>query len=209
MARIGLFPLELVLVPTERVPLHVFEPRYKELIGECIERGEEFGIVLAKESGDIHHVGTRAAVSEVLQVLPDGRMHVVVEGGDRFRLLEVDHERSYDTATVEEVADVPEPPDFDDLERVFSTFKRLQETVGAPGEPPDPSSALFDFEIIGRVDFSTKTKQELLELTSPRTRIARLGVLLERALAALEIEQELRQRAHVNGKVLPPKASGP
>ena len=205
MARIGLFPLELVLVPTERVPLHIFEPRYKELIGECIERDEEFGIVLAKESGDIHHVGTRAAVTEVLQILPDGRMHVVVDGRDRFRLLEVDHERSFDTATVEEVADAADPPDFDDLERVFSTFKRLQETVGAPGEPPDPSSPLFDFEIIGRVDFSTKTKQELLELTSPRTRIARLGVLLERALAALEIEQELRQRAHGNGKVVPPK----
>ena len=205
MARIGLFPLELVLVPTERVPLHIFEPRYKELVGECIERDEEFGIVLAKESGDIHHVGTRAAVTEVLQILPDGRMHVVVDGRDRFRLLEVDHERSFDTATVEEVADAADPPDFDDLERVFSTFKRLQETVGAPGEPPDPSSPLFDFEIIGRVDFSTKTKQELLELTSPRTRIARLGVLLERALAALEIEQELRQRAHGNGKVVPPK----
>lgn len=206
MARIGLFPLELVLVPTERVPLHVFEPRYKELIGECIERDEEFGIVLAKESGDVHHVGTRAAVSEVLQVLPDGRMHVVVEGGDRFRLLEVDHERSFDTATVEEVTDTADPPDFDDLERVVSTFKRLQETVGAPGEAPDPSSPLFDFEIIGRVEFSTKTKQELLELTSPRTRIARLGVLLERALAALEIEQEVRQRAHGNGKVIPPKS---
>jgi len=207
MARIGLFPLELVLVPTERVPLHIFEPRYKELIGECIERGDEFGIVLAKESGDLHHVGTRAAVAEVLQVLPDGRMHVVVEGGDRFRLLEIDHERSFDTATVEELADVPDPPDFDDLERVVSTFKRLQDTVGAPGEPPDPSSALFDFEIIGRVDFSTKTKQELLELTSPRIRIARLGVLLERALAALEIEQEVRQRAHGNGKVVPPKSA--
>jgi Lon protease-like protein len=207
MARIGLFPLELVLVPTERVPLHIFEPRYKELVGECIERDEEFGIVLAKESGDVHHVGTRATVTEVLQVLPDGRMHVVVEGGDRFRLLEVDHERSFDTGTIEELADVDDPPDFDDLERVFSTFKRLQETVGAPGEPPDPSSPVFDFEIVGRVDFSSKTKQELLELTSPRRRIARLGVLLERALAALEIEQELRQRAHGNGKVLPPKTS--
>jgi len=205
MARIGLFPLELVLVPTERVPLHIFEPRYKELIGECIERSEEFGIVLAKESGDIHHVGTRAAVSEVLQVLPDGRMHVVVEGGERFRLLEVDHERSFDTGMVEELPDDPDPPDFDDLERVFSTFKRLQETVGAPGEPPDPSSPLFDFEIVGRVDFSAKTKQELLELTSPRKRVARLGVLLERALAALQIEQELRQRAHGNGKVVPPQ----
>ena len=205
MARIGLFPLELVLVPTERVPLHIFEPRYKELVGECIERDEEFGIVLAKESGDVHHVGTRATVTEVLQVLPDGRMHVVIEGGDRFRLLEVDHERSFDTGTIEELADDDDPPDFDDLERVFSTFKRLQDTVGAPGEPPDPASPLFDFEIVGRVDFSTKTKQELLELTSPRRRIARLGVLLERALAALEIEQELRQRAHGNGKVLPPK----
>ena len=99
MARIGLFPLELVLVPTERVPLHIFEPRYKELIGECIERDEEFGIVLdARRAATSHHVGTRAAIAEVLQVLPDGRMHIVVEGGDRFRLLEVDHDRSFATA---------------------------------------------------------------------------------------------------------------
>jgi ATP-dependent Lon protease len=207
MARIGLFPLDIVLVPTERVPLHIFEPRYKELVGECLEREEEFGIVLAKENGDVHHVGTRATVIEVLQVLPDGRMHVIVEGGDRFRLLEVDHERSFDTATVEELLDDDEAPDFDDVDRVFSTFKRLQTTVGAPGDPPDPSSPLFDFEVIGRVDFSAKTKQELLELTSPRTRIARLGVLLERALEALQIDQELRQRAHGNGKVTPPKAA--
>ena len=203
MARIGLFPLELVLVPTERVPLHIFEPRYKELIGECIDRDDEFGIVLAKPGGDVHHIGTRAAVAEVLQVHRDGRMHVVVEGGDRFRLLEVDHERSFDTGTIEELVDDDDPPDAADVERVYETFKRLKETVGAPGEPPDPSSPLFDFEVVGRVDFSTETKQELLELTSPRLRIARLGVLLERALAALEIDQELRQRAHGNGKVTP------
>src|SRR5581483_8583762 len=103
MATIGLFPLELALVPTERVPLHVFEPRYKELVGECIERGEE--------SGDLHHVGTRAAVADVLQVLRDGRMHVIVEGRERFRLLEVDHERSFDTAMIEEVVDDDDPPD--------------------------------------------------------------------------------------------------
>ena len=113
---LGLFPLGIVLLPTERVPLHIFEPRYKDLIGECVEREEEFGIVLARESGDLHHVGTRAAIVEVLQVLPDGRMHVVVEGGDRFRLLEVDHERSFDTATVEELVDEADPPDFDELD---------------------------------------------------------------------------------------------
>jgi Lon protease-like protein len=207
MARIGLFPLELVLVPTERVPLHVFEPRYKELVGECIERDEEFGIVLVRQGGDLHHVGTRAAIAEVLQVHRDGRMHVVVEGGDRFRLLEVDHERTFDTGTIEELVDENDPAEPADVERVYETFRRLQETVGAPGEPPDPQTPLFDFEIVGRVDFSAQTKQELIELTSPRLRFARLAVLLERALAALEIDQELRQRAHGNGKVTPLQGS--
>ncbi len=204
MARIGLFPLELVLVPTERVPLNVFEPRYRELVGECLERGEEFGIVLVKESGDVHHVGTRAAIVEVLQVLPDGRLHVVVEGGDRFRLLEVDHERSFDTGSVEELVDQDDPPDPADLERAFETFKRMQETVGVPGEPPDPASPQFDYEVTGRVEFSNASKQELLELTSPRQRLARLADLLERALEALVIDRELRKRAHGNGKVTPP-----
>jgi len=204
MARIGLFPLELVLVPTERVPLHVFEPRYKELVGECLERGEEFGIVLAKENGDVHHIGTRAAIVEVLQVLPDGRMHIVVEGGDRFRLLEVDHDRSFDTGTVEELVDQDDPPDPADLQRAYDTFKRLQETVGAPGEPPDPSGPQFDFELAGRVEFNTASKQELIELTSPRRRLTRLLELLERANEALLIDRELRKRAHGNGKVTPP-----
>jgi ATP-dependent Lon protease len=206
MARIGLFPLELVLVPTERVPLHVFEPRYKELVGECLERGEEFGIVLSKESGDVHHVGTRAAIVEVLQVLPDGRMHIVVEGGDRFRLLEVDHERSYDTGTIEELVDQDDPPEPADVERAFETFKRLQETVGAPGQPPDPASPQFDYTVAGRVEFSNASKQELLELTSPRQRFARLADLLEHALDALVIDRELRKRAQGNGKVIPPSS---
>src|SRR5437764_1275387 len=195
MARIGLFPLELVLVPTERVPLNVFEPRYRELVGECLERGEEFGIVLAKESGDVHHVGTRASIVEVLQVLPDGRLHIVVEGGDRFRLLEVDHERSFDTGTIEELVDDDDPPAATDVERAYETFKRLQDTVGAPGEPPDPSSPQFDYEIAARVDFSNASKQELLELTSPRLRLARLADMLDVALEAMLIDREVRKRA--------------
>ena len=203
MAHIGLFPLELVLVPTERVPLHIFEDRYKQLIDDCLERGEEFGIVLAKPSGDIHHVGTRAAVAEVLEVMPDGRMNILVEGGDRFQLLEVDHTHSFDTGTVEELVDEDDPATPEDRERALDIFKQLQATVGAPGDPPALDSVLLDFAIVARVDFSTATKQELIELTSPRVRMARLGVLLENALAALEIDQELRQRAHGNGKVTP------
>jgi Lon protease-like protein len=202
MAEIGLFPLDLVLVPTERVPLHIFEPRYKELIGECIDRKTEFGIVRAKD-GDVDRVGTRARVAEVLQVLPDGRMHVVVEGGSRFRVLEVGHERSFDTGTVEDVVDDDEPAAAEDVLRVAETFARVQRTVGAPGEPPSPSSPLFDFEIVARVEFSSDRKQELLELTSPRERMARLAGFLEHALEALELDHELRRRAHGNGRVAP------
>lgn len=201
MARIGLFPLGLVLVPTERVPLNIFEARYRELISECLENDEEFGIVLTRESGDIHHVGTRARVTEVLEVLSDGRMHIVVEGGDRFRVLEVEHTDSFDTATIEELVDSDDQPDRADVERVVETYKRVQETLGTPGEPPDPESPQFDFEIAARVDFSTKTKQELLELTSPRKRTAQLAVALEHAVEAMTIDRELRQRASGNGKV--------
>ena len=73
MPELGLFPLPIVLVPTERIPLHIFEPRYKELIGECIEHGEEFGLVLATGDGAVHEIGTRAAVAQVLEELDDGR----------------------------------------------------------------------------------------------------------------------------------------
>jgi len=135
--------------------------------------------------------------------LPDGRMHVVVEGGRRFRLLEVGHDRSFDTGTIEDLVDDDEPAEADDVQRVADTFGRVQRTVGAPGEPPSPSSPLFDFEIVARVEFSNDRKQELLELTSPRERMARLAGFLEHALEALELDHELRRRAHGNGRVAP------
>lgn len=203
MAPLGLFPLPLVLLPTERVPLHIFEPRYKELIGECIERDEEFGIVLVKADGDIHHVGTRAAVAQVLQVLPEGEMDIVVEGGDRFRLLEIDHDRSFASAAVEEVADEDDPPDPADVERALNAFRRLQRTVGSTVALPGEDSPLLDFELAAQVDFASERKQELLELTSPRSRMALLAELLEHAGEALALEREVRRRASANGKVTP------
>ena len=66
MTEIGLFPLPLVLLPTERVPLHIFEERYRELIGECLDSGDEFGLVYADDDG-VRDVGTRARVAEVLK----------------------------------------------------------------------------------------------------------------------------------------------
>ena len=136
MTEIGLFPLELVLLPTERVPLHIFEPRYKELIGECLSEGRDFGLVLEDESGR-RDVGTRARVIEVLQVFDDGRMNIVIEGQERFRLLELTSGRSFATAVVENIVDEDEPYDDADAERALELFGRLAESTDSEVDLPD------------------------------------------------------------------------
>ena len=89
MDEIGLFPLGLVLLPTEQVPLHIFEPRYRELITECVDEERPFGLVYADDDG-IRQVGTLATVVEVTDRFEDGRLNIVVEGGDRFKLRRAD-----------------------------------------------------------------------------------------------------------------------
>ena len=135
MNEIGLFPLELVLLPTERVPLHIFEPRYKELIGECLRGGLEFGLMLQDEQGR-RDIGTRAAVVEVLQVFDDGRMNVVVEGRDRFRLLELTGGRAFTTARVEPVVDEPDDADETESARALELFRELATVAGSDVDVP-------------------------------------------------------------------------
>src|SRR3954454_2100675 len=125
MPELGLFPLPIVLVPTERIPLHIFEPRYRELIAECIEDGQEFGLVLATDDGAVHEIGTRAAVAQVLEVLDDGAMNIVVEGGDRFRLVDLTSGRSFTTGIVEPVGHDEGPPLAPDIEQATKVFKEL------------------------------------------------------------------------------------
>jgi Lon protease-like protein len=203
MAELGLFPLPLVLVPTERIPLHIFEPRYLELIEECVATGGDFGLVLATGDGAVHEVGTRASVQRVLEVLEDGTMNVVVEGGERFRLLELTKGRSFTTGLVEPVVDLDEPADEGDLIRAAELFAQLAEVAESDVDLPDIDAPQFEFELAARVDFGVDPKQELLASTSPRARVKRLNELLEIAIEAVRLEHTLRERAGQNGKVSP------
>jgi Lon protease-like protein len=205
---LALFPLPIVLVPTERIPLHIFEPRYKELIGECIENGDEFGLVLAAGDGAVHEIGTRAAVAQVLDTLDDGSMNIVVEGGDRFRLLDLTSGRTFTTGVVEPLEDDDEPPVAADVERATDVFKQLADAADSDVDFPDPQSPLYDFELAARVDFAIDSKQELLAMTSPRERMRTLISLLETALDAVRLELTLRERAGRNGKVAPLEPGG-
>ena len=203
MPELGLFPLPIVLVPTERIPLHIFEPRYRELIEECVENETDFGFVLATGDGAVHEIGTRASVLEVLEVLDDGRMNVVVEGVERFRLLELTSGRTFTTGLVEPVLDDDDPPADADVERALEIFRDLAETSQSDVDIPEPKVVQLDFELAGRVDFEVDAKQELLAMTSPKLRMQRLAVLLESALDAVRHEQKMRERASRNGKVVP------
>lgn len=200
---LGLFPLPIVLVPTERIPLHIFEPRYKELIDECIELGEEFGLVLATGDGAVHEIGTRARVAQLVELLDDGSMNIVVEGGERFRLLDLTTGRAFTTGIVEPVQDDDELALSADVERALEVFSELAEISESDVDVPDPLSPLFDFELAARVDFTVEAKQELLSMTSPRARMTALVGLLEVALEAVKLELTLRERAGRNGKVAP------
>ena len=132
---IGLFPLGIVLLPTEQVPLHIFEPRYRELIAECIESEQPFGLVYADDDG-LRRTGTLASVVEVVERFDDGRLNIVVEGGERFRLLELTDGRSFHTGTIEPFTDDGDPPDPDDVSRGVGLFAQLVELTGAEVEAP-------------------------------------------------------------------------
>jgi Lon protease-like protein len=199
---IGLFPLELVLLPTERVPLHIFEDRYRELIGESLTSGNEFGIVLEDADG-LREVGTSAGVVELVHTFDDGRMNILVEGRSRFSVRELTEGHSYQTAEVEAYDDdVHEIPTEAETERTLQAFHQLAEIAEADEvNVPAVGEAPLSFRLAARVDFGTMLKQELLELRSERARLDRLVDLLGHAAAALAREREVRERASGNGKV--------
>jgi Lon protease-like protein len=197
---IGLFPLPVVLLPGEEAPLHVFESRYKELIGECLDEGADFGFVYADEDG-IREVGTRASVIEVLERFDDGRMNVVVQGGERFRLLELTEGHSYATAEIDDLADDGEEPTEEERSRCLAAYERVVAAAEAELDDLDQDAESIAFQIAARIDLGTDVKQTLLESLSERERVQRLSPLLDTAADAVRREREVRQRASSNGRV--------
>ena len=200
VSELGLFPLPLVLLPTERVPLHIFEERYRELIGECLDSGDEFGIVYADDDG-VRDIGTRARVTEVLARMADGRMDILVEGGDRFRLLELTTGRSFHTGEVSPVEDEEDPAGPESIERALGLFDLLRELTGSDVDVPDADTAQLSFVLAGRVELPSDDKLVLLRDVSERSRIDRVCDLLEDAMSTARHVRGAAERAATNGRV--------
>ena len=198
MAEIGLFPLGIVLLPTERVPLHIFEPRYQELIGECLDTDEEFGLVYADEEG-VREVGTLAHVTEVLERFDDGRLTILVEGGVRFRVEALTRGRSFMTAEIDEVEDDAVDIDPETAVRAAGAFRALAALAGAETDDPDEASPQLSFELAAQVELPPEAKQQLLELRVEQERLDLVAGLLDDARTALIATRELGDRAKRNG----------
>ncbi|HEX5246260.1 MAG TPA: LON peptidase substrate-binding domain-containing protein [Gaiellaceae bacterium] len=198
---LGLFPLGIVLLPTERVPLHIFEPRYRELIGECIAEEREFGLVFADENG-VREVGTLARVDEVLEQFDDGRMNIVVEGGERFRVESLTRGRAFMSAEVEPVDDDGVEPEPDAVARATASFRALAAAAEADAGELDEGSEQLSFRLAAQVELAPESKQELLELRSEQQRLEMVAELLDGVRAVLIATRELGERAKKNGSRL-------
>lgn len=202
MDEIGLFPLGLVLLPTERVPLHIFEPRYRELIEECLDERCEFGVVFGGDEETLG-IGTRASVTEVLNRFSDGRLDIVAAGGTRFRIVEQTEGRSFLTAEVEAYDDVPDPGSEADVAQALALFQKLVDLTGSDVDAPDATSSQLSFELAARFDFAPPLKQELLEEQSERLRLQRLCEMFEKAAEVVARQLEVAALASTNGHAKP------
>ena len=200
MDELGLFPLGIVLLPTEQLPLHIFEERYKELIAECLDEEEEFGLVYADDDG-LRDLGTRAAIVEVLTRFEDGRLNILVEGGDRFRLTELTDGRSYSTGLVRPVEDVDDPAEAPAVDEALRLFDLLREVTESEVDPPDRGLPQLSFALAGKVELPTDDKLGLLGATSERLRMELVQELLASAVLTAQRVRRAAERASTNGRV--------
>ena len=200
MDELGLFPLGIVLLPTEQLPLHIFEERYKELIGECLDDDGEFGLVYADDDG-LRDVGTRARVIEVLTRFEDGRLNILVEGGDRFRLAELTDGRPFSTGLVAPIDDADEAAEDAAIDEALRLFGALRELTQSEVDVPERGAAQLSFALAAKVELPVEEKLALLAETSERARMEQVQELLANALLTAQRVRRAAERASTNGRV--------
>ena len=197
---LAIFPLEAVLLPGAPLPLHIFEPRYKEMIGELLESHEPFGVVRSTASG-IEQVGCTAEIVAVAKRYEDGRLDIVTEGRDRFEVKNLDMGKTYLRAEVELFADEPERADPEDVGRLIEMHKEMLELMGASADDLEEDDAQLTLAITATMPFDLDMKQKLLASRSEPARVAALLEFYTSALPSVRRSVKARKKAGGNGHV--------
>jgi Lon protease-like protein len=200
-----LFPLGIVALPGEGVPLHVFEQRYRVMIERCLQ-GEpgslerQFGIVWLSEE-ELKPVGCACEVEQVLERLEDGRLNILVRGTRPFRLLERQDDLPYPAGVVEFLADTEEAPDVQAARAAHKLYSELVMQATDRELDEQELEAMSAYRMAAAVEFAVEAKQQLLELRSENERLRLLAALLHGAIERISLLERAETRARSNGKV--------
>ena len=203
---IPLFPLGLVLLPQMPLPLHIFEERYKLMIGECMEKNKGFGIVYFNGT-DIQAMGCMASIQRVLKRYDDGRLDILTRGEDRFEINEMYDHKPYLEAGVTFFDDKLEENSAAGQELADNGMNLLKEFAGISGvqgeygfaESMDNKS--ISFLIAGCEGFSHEEKQQFLEMTSTHERLKKSVDSLENIIKRMKITAEIHKIIGGNGNI--------
>ncbi len=208
--RLPIFPLGVVLFPGTPLPLHIFEPRYRRMLADCLETDRRFGITPAGRDDALPDAGTVGCIGEVRvnQELPDGRSNIIVVGVERFVLTRaMDDPAPYFVALVQPFDDEPgtDPPDESaaQLRELFAGYYTLlrQLNDADPEAPTLPDDALgLSFHVSAAIDADPGVKQRLLTERSTARRVDALLTLVPILTATVETALRIHRRAHTNGR---------
>jgi Lon protease-like protein len=193
-----LFPLEVVLLPGTPLPLHIFEPRYKEMIAECRAQPSPFGVVRVFDQG-IAEIGCTAEIVTVTKEYDDGRLDLVAQGRNRFEVLELNQERAFLRAEVLLLPDEPSSVAPEDSARVIEAHKQIVSLAGAVQDLSASDPATLSFRLAGSLPLDLDLKQKLLTMRSEAERIGTLATYFESILPNLRHAARAREKARGNG----------
>lgn len=189
-----------MLLPGTPLPLHIFEPRYKEMIAECRADGSEFGIVRAVENG-IAEIGCTAEIVSVTKEYPDGKLDLLAEGRRRFEVMELNQERSFLRAEVLIIPDEPGSSSEQERTRARELHRQILEVAGAAQDISAANDGTLSFILAASLPLDLDFKQKLLGILTENERMQVLTSYLENILPTLRRAAHAREKAGGNGHV--------
>jgi Lon protease-like protein len=195
-----LFPLGIVALPEEVIPLHIFEERYKTMMNECIDEEREFGIVWLSDDG-LRDIGCACRIEQVLERMDDGRMNLLARGTRPIRVLERQGHLAYPAGVIEYVEDRDDEVDPELVQGARDAYAELVMRA-TDREPTEEELAdMSAYAMAATVDFGLDAKQGLLDLRSENARLRLVARLFRAAMKRLDFVDRAQARARSNGKV--------
>jgi Lon protease-like protein len=194
-----LFPLDLVLLPGTPLPLHIFEPRYREMISECLDRSQHFGVLRGKEQ-ELAEIGCTAEILTVTKKYEDGRMDIVTEGRVRFEVLQLNQERSFLQGEVIYLRDELGAASREEIAQALKLHGEIMTLAGAqPERSSEVDEGQLSFHLAGSLPLDLDFKQSLLGMKSETERLRAIISFFENILPTMRRTVHVRRKAGGNG----------